>query len=115
MTELSAVVRIRISELVQIRQGGNPQLQGTWAHRRVAIDLARWLTSRFAVKVNEWADELLVTGRVELHAVRPTLQPYTIRVMQLPEVRQGIPEGYWSIFTEAADSLIWGRQFDALD
>jgi hypothetical protein len=31
-----------------------PQLQGTWVHRHVALDLARWLSPQFAVQVNEW-------------------------------------------------------------
>jgi hypothetical protein len=47
VTELSAVIGIPLMELVQTRQGGNPQLQGTWVHRRVALDLARWLSPQF--------------------------------------------------------------------
>ena len=40
LAELASVMRIRITELVQVRQGGEPTLQGTWVHRRVAIHLA---------------------------------------------------------------------------
>jgi hypothetical protein len=52
--------------LVDTVQGGPSSLQGTWVHRRVAIDLARWCSPAFAVRVNGWVEELLTTGRVEL-------------------------------------------------
>jgi prophage antirepressor-like protein len=31
---------------------------GTWVHRKVAIHLAQWLSSNFAVQVSNWIDEL---------------------------------------------------------
>lgn len=41
---------------------------------------------------------------------RPTLRPYSTRVMQMPAIRRNVPAGYWCIFTEAADLLIWAEQ-----
>jgi hypothetical protein len=79
-------------------------LQGTWVHRRVAIDLARWWSPRFAVRVNGWVDELLVTGKVEL--AQPTLQPYTNRILEGWHVRTSVRAGYWCVFAESSDALI---------
>jgi hypothetical protein len=67
-TELSSVMGIPTTELVQVRQGGNPELQGTWVHQRIALHLAQWCNARFAVLVTGWIEELLAKGRVELHA-----------------------------------------------
>jgi hypothetical protein len=48
-----------------------------------------------------------VTGRVEIQ--RPTLQPYTTRVMLMPAIRRHLPRGFWSVFSEASDLLIWAE------
>jgi hypothetical protein len=107
LAELSSVAGIPATELVQVRQGGNPQLQGTWVHRRVAIDLARWCNPRFAVQVNAWVDELLTTGRVELSQAHSYLvRAWTERIMPAFEVHKryivmNCPDGAWSILTAA--------------
>jgi hypothetical protein len=64
LEELSSVTRIRVTELVQMSRGGSDQ--GTWVHKRVAIDLARWLSPKLAVKMNEWIEELIEKGEVKL-------------------------------------------------
>jgi hypothetical protein len=54
---LSPVVGIcttGIDGLIQVRQGGQPHLQGTWIHPRLAIDLARWIAPAFAVWMDGW-------------------------------------------------------------
>ena len=51
---LSSVIGIPITELVQVNQGGIPQLQGTWIHPYIAINLAQWLSPVFAVEVSRW-------------------------------------------------------------
>lgn len=43
------------NQLVRIVQGGNPKLQGTWLHHKLAVPYARWLNARFAV----WCDEII--------------------------------------------------------
>jgi KilA-N domain len=35
-------------------QGGRPELQGTWIHPRLAVDLARWISPAFAVWMDGW-------------------------------------------------------------
>ena len=58
LDELSAVMGIPITVLVQVIRGGNDTLsQGTWVHPRVAINLGQWLSSSFAVKVTEWVED----------------------------------------------------------
>lgn len=41
-------------ELVISIKGGTPELQGTWIHPLLAVDLARWISPRFAVWMDSW-------------------------------------------------------------
>ncbi|EJF06795.1 KilA-N domain-containing protein, partial [Thiovulum sp. ES] len=43
------------NELVIVKQGGNAQQQGTWIHKKLIINFARWLDPYFAV----WCDEVI--------------------------------------------------------
>ena len=54
------------SKFIMIKRGGDMKTQGTWIHRLIAIDLARWGFPPFAVQITKWIDELLTTGKVEL-------------------------------------------------
>jgi hypothetical protein len=59
--------RILQSDLIIVKKGNSTKFtQGTWVHRLVAIDLARWISPTFAVQMTKWMDELMTTGRVEL-------------------------------------------------
>ncbi|GDX73354.1 hypothetical protein LBMAG40_00110 [Cyanobium sp.] len=40
--------------LVVSIKGGRPELQGTWVHPRLAVDLARWISPAFAVWMDGW-------------------------------------------------------------
>lgn len=71
LKSLSSVIGIPITELVQVRQGGSPEEQGTWVHPRVATHLAQWCSVEFALQVSAWLDELLTTGVVTLTAPPP--------------------------------------------
>ena len=51
---LAAVPQFCGTALVQSIQGGTPDLQGTWIHPRLAIDLARWISPAFAVWMDGW-------------------------------------------------------------
>ena len=57
LEELAADAGIPASELVQSITGGATHLQGTWVHPQVAIHLAQWLSSKFAVQVSKWVHE----------------------------------------------------------
>jgi len=60
---LAPVIGIPITELIQTVRGGNPSLQGTWVHSRVAIHLAMWCSSEFAVQVTGWVEEWYLSRR----------------------------------------------------
>lgn len=51
--------------LIQTIQGGRPELQGTWVHPRLAVDLARWIAPAFAVWMDGWFLE-----EIEQHVVQ---------------------------------------------
>ncbi|HEY7329367.1 MAG TPA: KilA-N domain-containing protein [Gemmataceae bacterium] len=96
--------------LVDIIHGGPPILQGTWVHRRVALDLARWCSAQFAVKVNAWVEELLTKGRVEL-APSTLVRAWTERIMPAFEAHKrhivmNCPDGAWSILTASVGETL---------
>jgi hypothetical protein len=59
---LSDDTGIPVTDLVQVRQGGNSKLQGTWIHPEVAIDLATWCSVEFRISVNRWVRNWIVGG-----------------------------------------------------
>ena len=86
---LSPVVGIPTTDLVQAIQGGQPDLQGTWIHPRLAVDLARWISPAFAVWMDGWFLEELQGGRVShvqdtQPAVEPTPAALPVFQMELP-------------------------------
>jgi predicted GIY-YIG superfamily endonuclease len=71
---ISSDTRIPVSELIAITKGGNYNLQGSWVHPDLAIQLAQWLSPMFAIQVSRWTRELLLTGKVELGKEKTPLQ-----------------------------------------
>jgi len=49
-------------DLVVIKQGGNPQEQGTWIHKKLIIAFARWLSPDFAVWCDIQIEDILKNG-----------------------------------------------------
>jgi hypothetical protein len=106
---LSRSIGIPIDQLVQTVTTGPNVHRGTWVHRRVAIDLARWCSVDFAVMMNGWVEELLTKGRVELPQARPQatlVRAWTERIMPAYEAHRrhifmNHPAGSWSILTAA--------------
>lgn len=96
--ELSSVVHIHTTELVQTNTGGDPRLQGTWVHPDVAIHLAQWLSSKFAVQVAQWVREWLSGGRAD-GRYSYHLKRYTVNM-------QNVPYGHWSMLQEMMIGLI---------
>ena len=66
LATLSTVVQIPTTTLIDIVQGGNAEMQGTWGHPKVALRFAQWCSDEFAVQVDCWIDELITTGSVHL-------------------------------------------------
>jgi hypothetical protein len=65
LKELSAVAGIPASELLVITKGGSHS-QGTWAHKLVAMEIAKWISPTFAVWCNQHLLELMETGSTKL-------------------------------------------------
>lgn len=91
LKELSSVNGIPLTDLTQTIQGGTPQFQGTWVHPQVAVDLARWLSPRFAVFVSKIVTDW-VEGRVS-GASLPHVQRYMMN-------KGRIPPDYFSMLNE---------------
>lgn len=97
LAELSADTGIPVTELLQIIQGGEPHLQGTWVHPQVSTHLAQWLSPKFAVQVSKWIQEWL-SGK---HS--PTKLPYHLERHMLNFHK--IPTGYFSVLQEMTNRL----------
>lgn len=101
LDELSGATGIPASELIQSLSGGHPHLQGTWAHPRVAIHLAQWLSPEFAVQVSGWVFDWM-SGNAPA-AARPEL-PYHLR--RYIANQASVPVGHFSILAEMTTLLI---------
>lgn len=62
ITILASKAHIRASDLIQVVKGGNPLEQGTFIHKDLVIEFARWLNPQFAIWCNEHIMTLLQTG-----------------------------------------------------
>lgn len=82
LAELESDIGIPISELVQRVRGGRPELQGTWVHPYVAINLAQWCSPKFAVRVSKWVAEWL-SGRVPSH-IPDHVRRYVVNQPKIP-------------------------------
>ena len=94
LNELSIDMGIPITALVCSIQGGEPELQGTWVHPQVAINLGQWLSPKFAVKVSKWIFDWM-NGKM------PTSKsnlPYHLQRYYLNS--SNIPLGYFSVLQE---------------
>ena len=98
LKELSSETGIPISELVLTIKGGDPELQGTWVHPDVAINLGQWCSPRFAVAVSRWVREW-VTGKNKPDALPYHIQRYLAN-------RSEIPATHFSMLNEMIFALI---------
>jgi hypothetical protein len=97
LQELSSVMGIPITGLVMTFQGGTPELQGTWVHPDVAINLGQWCSPKFAVAVSQWVREWMsgnFTTKLPYH-----LERYMAN-------RAAIPITHWSMLNEMTFNLI---------
>lgn len=73
-----------VTDLVEVRQGGIPERQGTWAnHYLIAIEYARWLEPKFAIEVNMLFHDYM-TGRIK------ATQPF----LGIPPIMDGVKPFY---------------------
>ena len=66
---LSKLQNYSLADLLIVKRGGNDN--GTWAHQKVALRVAQKLSSEFAVRVDTWIEELLITGSVSVSRTLP--------------------------------------------
>ena len=57
---------VRDRKIVRTVKGGRRELQGTWVHYKVAIDLAAWLSPQFKSWMYDRVWELIETGSTSL-------------------------------------------------
>ena len=96
-----------IDGLIQVRQGGQPHLQGTWIHPRLAIDLARWIAPAFAVWMDGWFLEEMA------HATQPA-QPRARRRTTRAQDTRTADERWWDQATvPQRHALMLAQRLDA--
>lgn len=83
-----------------ILTGANDQ-RGTWVHPHVAINLAQWLSSEFAVQVSQWVFDWM-SGKMK--APQPAELPFHLR--RYLANHGNVPVGHFSILTEMILCLI---------
>ncbi len=104
LNELSTDIGIPISQLVQIVIGGHPQMQGTWVHPQVAVNLGQWASPKFAVIVSKWVFEWMSGGIKESYKF-----PYHIRRYLIN--RGKIPSTHFSMLDQMTFKLLGALEF----
>lgn len=77
------------NEIVQVLQGG--QTQGTWLHQKLALKFAGWLSPEFELWVYDRIEELLTTGKTELHTrsqAEIIAEGYQLALMEAERVKE---------------------------
>jgi KilA-N domain len=85
------------TQLIHIISGGNAQLQGTWVHPYIAVNLAQWLSAKFAVKVSKWVTDWQ-QGKAK--AVMP------LHIERYLQNRSKVPYTHFSMLNELTLGLI---------
>ena len=111
-----SVIAVRLkcltAELVEVRQGGTPEMQGTWCNdRRIALRFAQWLSPEFSVAVDDALMRLMLGEAVyaePVNGVEPIIHFRRQGVVQLRrcdgEFRQEAQE--WSIKTQKSQAAV---------
>lgn len=72
--------------VTEIVQGGDPDLQGTWGHPSLAINLARWISPEFAVWCDGHIFNLMSTGNTAIaHQIPKTYSQALLEAAKLAE------------------------------
>lgn len=82
--ELSLVTKLPFCELIQVIKGGRSQLQGTWVHPQVAINLGQWASAKFAVLVSRWVIEWMSGGVRQQSSLPWHVRRYLINREKIP-------------------------------
>lgn len=64
---LAVTLNSETADLIKVKQGGNEKIQqGTWLHRKLALQFAMFLDVNFALWVGDQIEVLMKKGKVEL-------------------------------------------------
>jgi hypothetical protein len=66
IASLASDMGIPISDLMDIRKGGDSGQQGTWLHPLLALNLGRWISDPFAIWCDRHIKVLMETGSTSL-------------------------------------------------
>ena len=55
-----------VSEIIEVKKGGDPKLQGSWGHPEIAILLAQWISPEFHRWCNAHIFVLMSDGKTSL-------------------------------------------------
>ena len=103
---LSQTTEIPVFDLIQSRQG---QGAGTWVHRQVAVDLARWISPAFAVWMDGWfLDELekRPAGRAGSAPKQDQQESWRHFHDRMDMTHSSVPSGYFGVFHESAPMIV---------
>jgi hypothetical protein len=121
IAELSVETNMPEMQLVHIISGGNAQLQGTWVHPFIAINLGQWLSAKFAVKVSRWVTEwqqgiakAVMPVHIERYLMNRSRVPYT-HFSMLNELTLGLiaplEQAGYTLPQEMVPDISEGRMF----
>ncbi len=57
INHLNSVTGIPVTALIEVRQGGKPENQGTFVHPKLALRFGIWLSDEFGYMVEQWFEE----------------------------------------------------------
>ena len=100
--ELSRSVGIPTDLLIQIINTGLNEYRGTWVHPQIAINLAQWCSPVFAVRVSEFVSEWMKGN----NPAQKIIQHWEFYLARTSLLYNSVPEGYFSVFHEAAPMII---------
>lgn len=96
LLELENATGISATLLIVKIQGGDSKSQGTWIHRKVAYNLAQWISPYFSVQVSKILDELFTKGEVKLQ--RPVRKLLDLSAIDI-EAEELEMKHDWSLYT----------------
>ena len=109
---------------IEVNVGGTPETTGTWGDRRVAFRMAQWISAEFALQVDEWVEELLLTGSVNIgdgSKAEPKTQalPPAMSLKDYMEVSAAFdllndPKGKWRYAGISVTSVLRGKRHEGI-
>lgn len=99
-----------VEAVVQVVRGGRPELQGTWVHPRLAVDLARWVSPQFAVWMDGWFLDVMQQEKQE-GSKREFSSAFNTRFKLLPMLDKNGIDLIADLFAEDVQNQVfeWSR------